>query len=467
MAAKDIQVEVAIVGAGSAGLSAYGEVRKVTDSFVVINEGLYGTTCARVGCMPSKVLIQIADDFHRREVFASEGIRGADSLRVDGPAAMRHVRKLRDRFVRGVMGTVESIGERNVRGRAEFVEAGVLRVGERIVRARKIVLASGSRPIIPNAWQAFADRVITSDDIFELEDLPDSVAVIGTGVIGLELGQALHRLGVRTTIFGRSGRMAGLTDPAINGYAKQAFHREVPLHFSRDLEVLERPDGRIDVVWESGSIVVDKVLAAIGRRANADSIGLEKLGLSLDERGLPPFDRETMQVGDLPLFIAGDVNDELPLLHEASDEGKIAGYNCVRPMRRFRRRTPLAITFCDPNIAVVGRRREDLETERVHVGEVTFEGQGRSIVKSKECGLLHVYGDRDTGRLLGAELIAPDGEHIAHELAWAVQRGLDVFEALRLPFYHPVVEEGLRTALRDLAKKVDPDRAGFEMEPLD
>jgi dihydrolipoamide dehydrogenase len=171
-----------------------------------------------------------------------------------------------------------------------------------------------------------------------------------------------------------------------------------------------------------------------------------------------------MQIGDLPIFIAGDVLNELPLLHEASDEGRIAGYNCVHePMRLFKRRTPVKVTFCEPNIGAVGAHFADLDPDTIEIGSVSFEGQGRAIVMSKEKGLLRVYGERGTGKLLGAEMMAPAGEHLAHLLSWAIQRNLDVVEALQLPFYHPVIEEGLRTALRDLRNKCLPDSSGLEI----
>ena len=197
----------------------------------------------------------------------------------------------------------------------------------------------------------------------------------------------------------------------------------------------------------------------MGRRPNVDNIGLENLGLEISESGIPKFDPDTFQVQGLPIFIAGDVNGERAILHEASDEGHIVGYNATRDQAQcFKRRTPLAITFCSPNIAVVGKPYRDLVKEniRFNIGEVSFEGQGRSIVMLQEKGHLRVYGERATGRLLGAELFAPHGEHLAHLLAWAISLGLTVHQALSLPFYHPVVEEGLRTALRGLASK-SPD----------
>jgi dihydrolipoamide dehydrogenase len=147
---------------------------------------------------------------------------------------------------------------------------------------------------------------------------------------------------------------------------------------------------------------------------------------------------------------------DLPLLHEAADEGRIAGENAARfpDVRPAARRTPLAVVFSDPQLAVAGARHEDLEPATFVTGAVCFEDQGRSRVMLRNVGLLHVYADVASGRLLGAEMIGPDAEHIGHLLAWSIQAGLAVESALAMPFYHPVVEEGLRTALRDASAQL-------------
>ena len=215
----------------------------------------------------------------------------------------------------------------------------------------------------------------------------------------------------------------------------------------------------IDFEDEDGSTrstVVDFVIAATGRTPNVDRLGLENTSLPLDERGVPVFDPLTMQVGSSHVFIAGDVDNDRPLLHEAADEGEIAGRNAARfpAIEPGLRRTPLAVVFSDPQIAMVGARFTDLNERDLAVGEVSFEDQGRARVMLKNQGLLRVYADCRTGRFLGAEMVGPRAEHIGHLLAWAHQAGLTVAEMLDMPFYHPVIEEGLRTALRDAQKGV-------------
>ena len=169
------------------------------------------------------------------------------------------------------------------------------------------------------------------------------------------------------------------------------------------------------------------------------------------------YDRHTLRCGRSHIYIAGDANHDLPLLHEAADEGRIAGENAARhpDVRAGARRAGLGIVFSDPQIAVIGGGHAALRGIAHVTGSVSFEDQGRSRVMLRHRGLLHVYAETGTGRFLGAEMIGPDAEHIGHLLAWALQMQLTVAQMLAMPFYHPVVQEGLRTALRDAQAKLD------------
>jgi dihydrolipoamide dehydrogenase len=331
-------------------------------------------------------------------------------------------------------------------------------------RARLVfVTATGSSPIVPKPWQEFSDRILTTDSLFEQHDLPRSLALIGLGVIGVEAGQALARLGLEVTAFDQLDRVAGLTDPEVNAFMRESLSKEFPLHTGSAANLAV--EGEAMVVSAAGRTAkVEKVLAALGRRPNVADLGLERLDLKLDERGLPPYDPTTLQVADLPIFIAGDANASLPLLHEAADEGRIAGFNAVQKKPRcFKRRTRLSIVFSEPNVAVVGKSFAEVKNQEIAIGEARFERQGRARIMAENPGILRVYGNRSDGRLLGAELAAPAGEHLAHLLAWVIEKQTTVFEALQMPFYHPVVEEGLQTALRDLSGKTAKKRPRFEL----
>ncbi|HEY8887816.1 MAG TPA: FAD-dependent oxidoreductase, partial [Gallionella sp.] len=228
--------DVAIIGSGSAGLSALREVRKQTDNFVLINDGLYGTTCARVGCMPSKTLIEAAIAFHRGKALGTFGVSGTEKLTVDIPAVLKRVRRLRDGFVGGMLKITDDLKDRGIAGRARFLEPLVLAVGERRVHAQKIIIATGSRPVVPREWAAFGTRMLTSDDLFEQETLPSHMAVIGMGGLGSEIAQALARLGIEVTGFDAAGHIAGLGDPDVNRQAVALLRAEFALHLGQAAE---------------------------------------------------------------------------------------------------------------------------------------------------------------------------------------------------------------------------------------
>ena len=450
------EVDVAVIGAGSAGLPAFRAAREHTDRVILIERGPHGTTCARVGCMPSKLLIAAAEAAHGMEIAPGFGMHPG-SISIDGEAVMERVRRERDRFVGFVLDGVDRIDpEQKISGQARFVEDSRLEIGNSQVRAGRVVIASGTSPAIPDFLEQVRDRVWVNDDAFEWKTLPESVAVFGAGVIALELGQALHRLGVRVRLFGRRLRTGPITDPGVLQSAEKVFSSEFPFTAPVKVEKVEPDENGVRVLYRNNEDsgveeeVFEQVLAATGRDPNLTELNLEQTSLKLDSRGIPVYNPLTMQCGNSPVFIAGDVNNTLTVLHEAADEGRIAGDNAGRfpDVREGRRSSPMTVVFTDPQMAVVGKTWEDLQGRDYVMGSVSFEGQGRSRVMLQNRGRLHLYAEPGSGRLLGMEAVGPRVEHLAHLVAWSHQQQLTVQQMLSMPFYHPVVEEGLRTALR-------------------
>lgn len=426
---------------------------------LMVDPGPFGTTCARVGCMPSKLLIAAADAAHHARHTERFGVH-AGEVRVDDEAVLGRLRAERDRFVGFVEDVIDEArdeGELLV-GRGKVVAPGVLHVDDHSeVHFERLVVATGGSPFVPPPFRGAEHVLLTNEDVFELPRLPESLLVVGLGVIGLELGQAFARLGVRTTLLGVGGGVGPITDPELLKEARQVLAQELDLHPDYELLGLH-PDSdgvRIEFVDSRGQRRderFERVLMAAGRRPNLPNLGLEAYGIQPDERRRYPIDVDTLQLGNAPVFVAGDVNELHPLLHEAADDGRIAGQNAARfpEVRAASRRTPLAVVFSDPQIAIVGGGYAALADCEAAAGEVDFGDQGRSRVQGMNRGRARIYADKHHGKLLGAEIFGPRAEHLAHLLAWAVQSGLTVDEALAMPFYHPVVEEGVRTALRDL-----------------
>jgi len=467
---NSLKVDVAVIGAGTAGIVAYRAAKAAGSSAAIIEGGDYGTTCARVGCMPSKLLISAADAAHALARAPAFGIHADGGMRIDGREVMDRVRRERDRFVGLAVDDVQGIPEADrIRGHARFIDNHTLAVADHTrVEAKSVVIASGSRADYPDSFKELGERLITSDDVFAWTDLPKAVAIIGPGIIGLELGQALHRLGVRVVVLGRGGRIGPISDPAIRAYALAAFNAEFALEPDAQIAHMRRHGervaiGRAQPKGESSIEYFDYVLAATGRTPDLKHLDLANTTLKLDAKGVPAFDPATARTesadGASPIFIAGDASNFIPLLHEAADEGRIAGGNAARlaqgkPVQSGLRRARIGVVFTDPQIGIVGGGFQSMQAGSFATGEVSFEDQGRSRILLQNKGLLHVYADPDSERFLGAEMLAPAAEHLAHLLAWALQNKMSVAQMLEMPFYHPVIEEGMRTALHDLATKL-------------
>lgn len=459
---KTRKVDVAIIGAGTAGLNARREAQRAGASWVLIDPGPLGTTCARVGCMPSKLLIAAAERAHQVRTAGELGLK-IERWQVDGQAVLGRVRAERDRFVGGVLKTFEKMDDSElIRGRARFLNPTTLLVDDELrVEAKSIVIATGSRPWIPPQLDAIRSEVITSDEIFELERLPKSLAVFGTGAIGLELGQAFDLLGVEVEFFNPTDALGSFVDPEMKAVVRRVFDESLTLHMNADVRGVKKVADGYQISWtdEAGGShqrTFERVMSAAGRRINIESLDLKKAEIPLDEHGRPPSDPRTLQCGDKPIFVAGDVSGHRPILHEASDEGRIAGENAARypDVQATVRKTKLLIAFTTPQMVTVGQTLAELDPDSVVSGEVSFENQGRARTMAVNQGLVRLYGDKKTCRLVGAEMFGPQMEHMGHLLAWLIGGDETVLELLEKPVYHPVLEEGLRTGLRNLARNL-------------
>lgn len=448
-----LHCDVAVIGAGTAGLAAERAARRNGASTLLIDPHFSGTTCANVGCMPSKLLLAAAkqaEHVRRSDLF---GIH-VDGMTIDDAAVMRRVREERDRFAALTREQIDKLDPATrLTGRARFAGPTTLELEDgRRIEARAIVIATGSVPALPPPFEALGDRVLTNESLFELEQLPQRVAVVGTGSLGLEFAQALARLGVQVTLLGKETILAKVRCPRVHDALLAVLKRDMAVHLGVDVHP-ERYDEGVHVRWSGkdqadGSVKVDFVVAALGRPPNLDGLALDKAQLALDKHGVPCHDRETMRCGDSAVFLAGDAAADLPLLHEASSDGAIAGRNAAAMPAKIavKRHVPLSITFTDPPVATIGQSEE----EGAVTGTADFDDQGRARVEGVNEGTLTLYAAAPEGRLIGADLVAPAGEHLAHLLAWAVETGCTASRLLELPFYHPTMEEGLKQALRSI-----------------
>jgi len=465
------QVDVAIIGAGTAGLYALREVRRAQKSFALIDSGPLGTTCARVGCMPSKAALHAAELWAVRQTQQEFGVRGTESLSIDRRAAWAKVRELRDSFAgRAAGNATQAAGEHLLMGRARFLKPTLIAVetdeGEQYVEAKAVIIAVGSRPVVPGFLAPFKEHFFTTDELFELTELPERLGVLGLGAIGLEIGLTMSRLGVHVVGADMADTIGGIRDPEVSRVALESLGQSFPMYLGAPAELQAAEQGVL-LKTEQESIQVDKVLVALGRRSNIDRLELDKAGFRLDERGMPQFDPHTMKIKDQPVYIVGDANGYRTLMHEAADEGAMAGFNAARgSAQAFARKCSLAIAFTQPDIIAVGAAFNELEAEQIIVGAARSSANGRSRILTQDEGLLRIYADKKDGRLLGAAMVGQRAEHVGQMLAVALEQNMTAHELLQIPYYHPVVEEMVQSALQDIARQMKPAPYPLGLRPL-
>lgn len=471
---SDLTCDVAVIGAGSAGIAAERAARKAGARTLLIDPEFRGTLCANTGCMPSKLLIAAAHAAHavaRAPVF---GVM-APPARIDGRAVMTRLRHERDHFASTTRESFDDLPQGTaIRSRARFTGPTTLELEDgRRVTAGAVVIATGSRAVVPEGFRDLGPRILTNESVFELETLPRSLAVIGAGPIGLELAQAMGRLGVDVTLFDEGTRLGKARCDTVHQALHAAVSRDITLCLGVETRAEVATDG-IRLIWAeaedgkgaaSGRAVFDRILVATGRVPELEGLDLTAAGLDLDDHGTPRFDRATMQCGTAAVFIAGDADADATLLHEASTEGAIAGRNAARwpDVTPGTRSVPFGLTFTDPPLATIG---EDPD-EGAICGRSDYSDQGRARAEARAEGAVTLYADAH-GRLIGADLCCPGTEHLSHLMAWSVQSGATASAVLELPFYHPTLEEGLKSALREICKAThlsEPENRDFGTPP--
>ena len=455
-------LDLIIIGAGTAGIAAYKEAVKYTQNLLIINDGPWDTTCARVGCMPSKVLISSANRLYDIQHANEVGL--TIKTEIDTTQIMTHVRQLRDRFTKATLKDVESWdNSHKISGKAKFINHNTIEVNQQQFQAKNFIIAVGSTPNFDSEWKKeLQERLITSDQIFELEKLPKSLAVIGSGVIAIELAQAMQRLGVETTVFARSQKVGALSSPQLQELAQLTISQELNILFKTLPQKVEKTTQGVKIHYSQNSenkkLEVDYLLVATGRQSLLNTLSLENIHPEYQDLKRLSVNTQTKQLANLPIFIIGDAFTNTPIQHEAAHEGRMAAHNCLNtPIKNIKTLTPLAIMFSSPEMATVGQSYQTLKEQNIDfiTGFASYQKQGRALVLGKNKGAIEVYIDKKSKKLLGAELFVESAEHLAHLLSWMIAEEVTLDELLIKPFYHPTLEEGLRTALKHARRQLD------------
>lgn len=456
METKHLDCDVLIVGAGSAGLAAYKAASGAGAFCILVERGPLGTTAQRSGDIPSALLSAAGNCCSKLRQVEKFGLklRGAE---FDNQDVLNSLRQVRARSSTEVLSFIYKIPEKQrIMGTARFLDANRAAVGDEYVISFKCaVIATGASPVIPFEIGRLGG-ILTSNDFFELDRLPKSLAIFGSGMVGLTLGQALSRLGVEVTVFG-SGRIWQLTDEQVSAAARELLQLDFAFELSSKLSAVEKAgEGYgiyyLDEYQYENYLKVDSVLAAEMRQPNLDKLNLRALGLELDGKGLTAVNPHTMQTKLPHIFAAGDAAFVSMSTVRARREGQVAGLNAARfpVLQEEPDQINLSMLFTSPGLAMVGLSLDQMK-ERARAGHhfVAAEAQlngGRYRLMRREGGIIRLYCDEESHHPLGAEICADGAEHLAHFLALTIKQGLTVEELCDFDFYHPSLEEGIAQA---------------------
>lgn len=454
------QYDLVIIGSGSASFAAAIRAAELGRQVAMIERATLGGTCVNVGCVPSKTLIRAAESRFRAEHSPFKGIelRGAE---VDFATLIREkdslVDSLRQAKYAKVLQSLDKV--ELIDGEASFISRSEVRVGDRILIGKCFLIATGASAWTPPVPGLSKTGFLTSTTLFELKTLPASLAIIGGRSIALEVAQMMQRLGSRVTILQRSEHILPAEDndlsEALTGYlAKEGV---TVLTGVRVQKVSRDGTFHIDckVQGEARHLEVEQLLVAAGRRPNTSGLGLEKIGVELNQDGAIKTN-EYGQTTVATIYSAGDVSGDPAFVYTAAYEGKLAVDNGFGA-RRVRDITPLPyVIFTDPQVARIGLNEQMAREQElaVEVVQLSLENVPRALAARDTRGFIKLLKQKGGDQLLGASILAPEGSELLMEIALAIRYKIPVQELAGMLHPYLTLGEGIKLAAQAFDKDV-------------
>jgi mercuric reductase len=457
---KNEAYDLAVIGAGSAGFSAAITAAEQGARVALIGHGIIGGTCVNVGCVPSKTMIRAAEALHAARAGRFHGLAGEARV-TDWRALIAHkdelVAGLRQKKYLDLLPQYPTIDY--IEGAARLAEGGV-RVGDNFIRPPKIVITTGARPAIPPIPGIDKVHALTSTSLLDLDTLPESLIVVGGGFIGAELAQMMARMGVAVTLVCRS-RLLSQSEPEVSQALMQAFAAEgIRLLCGVAYDACrEDADGVTLCVIEDGArleLKAERVLVATGRAPNVKGLGLTEAGIARDRRGAIIVDN-TMQTTRADIYAAGDVTDRDQFVYMAAYGAKIAARNALNGAdERYDNSAMPWVVFTDPQVAGVGLSEAHAIAagHEVKTSVVPLDQVPRALAARDTRGLIKLVAEARTGRLLGGQVLAPEGADSIQTLALALKHGMTAKALGETIFPYLTTVEGLKLAAQGFERDV-------------
>ena len=457
-------IDLIILGGGSAAFSAALKADELGASAMIINGGLpIGGTCVNVGCVPSKALLRAADALHRAANNQFNGIELTGRL-TDFKAVITQKRELVESLRKAKYSDAisDSPNIKTVTGRGELIDPNRVSVNGKSHRAEKIIIATGSSPYLPPINGLAQSGYLTSESLFELDELPESIIVLGGRFIALECAQMMARFGSKVTILQRSERILPSEDEdislALAGYLES---EGIKIVTGVAIESLERGSRGVTlnatVGGERQTYNAVHLLAALGQRANTQGIGLENGGVETRADGALVVDEElrTTQPG---IYGAGDVTGDPMFVYSAAYEGRLATENGLTGSTRKRDYSALPfVLFTDPQVAGVGIDEKDAERAGIksEVSTLSLTQLPRALAARDTRGFVKLIRDVKTDKLLGARVVAAEGSEMIMEAALAIKYGIKVSELAETLHPYLTLSEAVKLAAIGFKKDIN------------
>jgi mercuric reductase len=453
-----------IVGGGSAAFSAAIYAREIGAKATIINDRLpIGGTCVNVGCVPSKNLIRAAEAVHRARHIPFEGIAG-NAVVNNFKALIAQKEQLVSSLRQGkYIDVVKDFPEiRIIKGRATLLSAKSVAVNGETIYGSHILIATGVAPSIPDIPGLADSGYLTNESAFQLEELPESLIVLGGRYVALETAQMFARLGSKVTILQRSNRILPDQQADITNALTEYLREEgIEIHTGVTIREISRQNGCVlvdaTIQGTSTRFTATHLLAATGRKPNTKNMGLEDIGVELDEKGFLKVD-EMLRTNIPNIYGAGDVIGGHQFVYTAAYEGKLAAANAFSDSKTPRDYTALPwVVFTDPQVAGVGM--DEIEARNNGIDADTailpLSHVPRALAARDTRGFIKLIRNRENDRIIGARILAPEGSELLMEVAIAIKHRLTVRDITEL--FHPylTLSEGIKLAAISFTKSVE------------
>ncbi|HEX2552324.1 MAG TPA: dihydrolipoyl dehydrogenase [Microvirga sp.] len=460
---KEISCKLLVIGAGPGGYTCAIRAGQLGLGTVIVEAAKPGGTCLNVGCIPSKALIHAADEFHKVGRMASGESRlgiAVGAPRIDLARTMAWKGSIVGRLNNGVAGLLKRAKVKIVEGRARFRDGKTVEVetelGLQVIRAETIVIATGSvaaaLPVLP-----FGGKVISSTEALDLAEIPERLAVVGAGYIGLELGTAFAKLGSRVTIVEAQGQILPLYDSELTRPVARRV-QELGVEVMTGARVKGLDGGALSVERADGSrtaIAADRILVTVGRGPATEGWGLEAIDLDRDGPFIRIDDRcRTSMRG---VYAIGDVTGEPMLAHRAMAQGEMVAEILAGHKRAWDRVAIPAVCFTDPEIVAVGLSPEEAARagHAVKTGLFPFQASGRAMTLEREDGFVRVVARADNHLVLGIQAVGAGVAELAASFGLALEMGARLEDIAGTVHAHPTLGEGfLESALKALGHAI-------------